>query len=508
MKKIGSLFLALLLAISLAVPAFATGTEEVETLTRALDYGDPENWAYFREGWDRDADVFLICPVVDIESYANALELSDGLKAAFLYALDLEKGIYAGSGRLFSPYYRQMSLNAYFLAPEQRARAEANAYLDISAAFRWYLDHENNGRPIILAGFSQGGQMCLELLKEYYGGESPEAGALRERLVAVYSIGWPVTEELTREYPQIIPARGETDTGTVISFDCEDGTLTGTIVIPAGIKALSINPLNWRTDGAVADRSMNAGAVMDKDAEAIPGLCGAYIGDRGELVVTDITPREYPAQLPGFPEGSYHIYDYLFFFTNLKRNVEARTAAFLAQRAFTDVPDGAWYREAADYVRDEGLMTGTGGAFRPGLDLTRGQLMTILWRRAGQPAVDGGLSFSDVEEGAWYAEAVRWAVGTNLAEGYGSGRFGVNDPVTREQMVSLLWRMNGRPDAGAADLSAYPDAGRISVWARDAVSWAVSSGVLRGRSGVLAPRDAVTRAEAAQLLLNDWKRDR
>ena len=114
----------------------------------------------------------------------------------------------------------------------------------------------------------------------------------------------------------------------MISFDCEDGTLTDSLVIPSGTTALSINPLNWRTDGAVADKSLNTGAVMETGGAAVPGLCGAYIGERGELVVTDVTPAEYPAVIDIFADGSYHIYDYMFFFTNLKENVEARTTAW------------------------------------------------------------------------------------------------------------------------------------------------------------------------------------
>ena len=298
----------------------------------ALDYSVTDNWAYFEMGEDRDVDVFLICPTVDTRSETNSFDLNDKLKGNFIYALDLEKGIYDETGRLFSPYYRQMSINAYNLPETEREKAKQIAYEDISAAFRWYLDNENDGRGIILAGFSQGGEMCLELLKEYYGGESEEAVALRDGLIAVYSIGWSVTEKTTESYPQIVPATGETDVGTVISFDCEDGNVTETIIIPAGMKALSINPLNWKTDGTVADKSLNLGAVMETGAEPIPGLCGAYIGNRGQLIVTDITAADYPPGLDIFPEGAYHLYDYMFFFTNLKENVAARTEAWFAEQ--------------------------------------------------------------------------------------------------------------------------------------------------------------------------------
>ena len=346
-KRTGLLILAAVLAVcwigcsranrqeaaaSTAPPAAPTVTEQPPSATAepaGPDYGDPGSWAYFAEGEDKDTDVFLICPLVDTRSERNAYDLNDKLKARFVNALDMEKGIYADVGRLYSPFYRQMSMNAYRLPESERETTRAVAYADISAAFRWYLDHENNGRPLILAGFSQGAEMCLELMKEFFG-DTPEGNALRERLITVYAIGWRVTEEDIRAYPQIVPARGEKDLGTVVSFDCEDGSLQKTIIIPAGIRTLSINPLNWRTDGTPADRSQNLGAVMNTGAEAVPGLCGAYIGDRGQLVVTDVNAGDYPPGLDLFPTGAYHIYDYLFFFTNLKQNIADRVSAYFA----------------------------------------------------------------------------------------------------------------------------------------------------------------------------------
>jgi len=221
-----------------------TKTEPAPTAEPAgPDYGDPASWAYFALGEDKDVDVFLVCPLVDTRSERNAYDLNDKLKGRFVSALDMEKGIYEDVGRLYSPYYRQMSAGAYRLPEAEREKTKAVAYADVSAAFRWYLDHENGGRPLVLAGFSQGSEMCLELLKEFFG-DTAEGEALRARLVTVFAIGWRVTEADTQAYPQIVPAQGEKDLGTVVSFDCEDGSLTETIILPAGVKTLSINPLN------------------------------------------------------------------------------------------------------------------------------------------------------------------------------------------------------------------------------------------------------------------------
>ena len=294
-----------------------------------IDYGDPASWAYLAQGEEKDVDVFLIPLTVDTLSPSNSVDLNDKLKGRFVNALDMGRGIFEDTCRMYAPYYRQMSIGAYALPADQRVQAREVAYRDIADAFQWYLDNENDGRPVILAGFSQGGELCLEIMKDFYDGSSEEAAGLRDRLVAVYAMGWRLTEEMTEEFPQLVPARGETDTGVVICFDCEDGTIDDTIIIPRGVKTLSINPLNWETDDTMAERTLNKGAVMETGGVPIPELCGAYIGDRGQLVVTDIDRDDYPPVLDLLPDGSYHLYDYMFFFTNLKDNVALRSDTYL-----------------------------------------------------------------------------------------------------------------------------------------------------------------------------------
>ncbi len=495
--------LAWVLIAAMLLPCAAFASEDSGG---APDYADSASWAYYGMGEDTGVDIFLICPTVDTRSETNSFDLNDKLKSKFVNALDMEKGIYEDTGRLFSPYYRQMSMNAYKLAEERRAAAFETAYGDVSAAFRRYLDCENGGRGIILAGFSQGSQMCLELMKEYFGGDGAEASALRERLVTVYCIGWSVTEEMTREYPQIVPARGETDVGTVVCFDCEDGTLTDTLVIPEGTKALSINPLNWKTDGTPADRTKNHGAVMSAGAEPIPGLCGAYIGERGELVVTDVSAEEYPAVIDIFPDGAYHIYDYMFFFTELKNNIAARAAMWRSGMPFADVPEGAWYADGALYVYQNGLMNGTGAAaFSPGGKLTRAQLVTILWRMAGEPTADRTAACSDTEEGSWYAEAARWAAEEKIVD-CPDGRFGPGDVLTRGETALLLWntaKYCGMDVSVGEDTNilSYNDAFDVKEEYMPAMQWAVGSGVIEGMSGgLLSPDGQLTRAQTAVML--------
>lgn len=496
--------IALLLSIFLVLPSAAFAAEETGS---APDYRDRENWAYFELGEDTGVDIFLVSPTVDTRSETNSFDLNEKLKEKFVNALDMEKGIYEDTGRLFSPYYRQMSMNAYRLTEAERAAARVIAYADVSSAFRWYLDHENNGRGLILAGFSQGSEMCLELMKEYFGGEAPESVSLKDQLIAVYAIGWSVTEEMTEAYPQIVPAAGETDTGVVISFDCEDGTLTDSLVIPSGTKALSINPLNWKTDGTRADKALNRGAVMSTGAEPIPALCGAYIGARGELVVTDVTPEEYPAVIDIFQDGSYHIYDYMFFFENLRENVAARTNAWRTGLPFKDVADGAWYEAAVAYVYDNGWMIGTGDAvFNPDMPLTRAQLIQILWCCAENPAADSSPGFGDVPAGAWYEGAADWAGAEQIvdpAENFDPGHI-----LTREETVDLIWKYARYAGADVSvgedtNILSYDDAFDITDGYAPAMQWAVGSGLIIGTDSThLSPQRQLTRAQAAAILMS------
>ena len=245
----------------------------------------------------------------------------------------MERGICEENTRMFASYYRQAAMGVYSLDAADHEPWLELAYSDVSAAFAWYLEHENHGRPIILAGFSQGADMCYRLMAEYFGDP-----ALCDQLVAVYAIGWPCTEAMVSRWPQIRPAESADDIGVVISFDCEAPEVSETFIYPIGQKAYAINPLNWRTDSVPADRSENPGACFTQYDGSIkrefPALCGCYLDpERNALKVTDIQPDDYPPLVPILPMGAYHVYDYQFFFRTLQQNVENRIDRYLEQFA-------------------------------------------------------------------------------------------------------------------------------------------------------------------------------
>lgn len=172
--------------------------------------------------------------------------------------------------------------------------------------------------------------------------------------------------------------------------------------------------------------------------------------------------------------------------------------------AFSDVAAGSTFAADIAYVSQKGLMSGVGnGNFNPQAPITRGQLVTILYRLEGQPAVSG-LGFSDVAAGSYCEKAVKWAAVTGITTGGNDGLFRPGDPITREQMATFLYRYNqhkGFFTISFADLSTFPDAGSIASYAKDAMSWANGSSLINGTSdGRLNPSGGATRGQAAAIL--------
>lgn len=298
------------------------------------DYADTGSWAYWRVGENKPADLFIVCPTVDLGAGVNKnMSLSDNeAKKNFYGALNMERGIYEQHCRMYAPYYRQAVLTDYDL-PANEAEPYFNlAYKDVRAAFLYYMQHENNGRPFVLAGFSQGAEMCLRLLKEF-GDES----FVKNNMVACYAIGWRFTPQEAKQYPYIRPAQSADDLGTVIMFNSEAPEVTSSLMVPHGEKSFCINPLNWRTDGTMVDKALNSGACFTDYSGSIkrevPQLTGCCIDtERGVLKVTDIDKKQYPPVLSIFTDGIYHLYDYQFFYRNLQQNVGLRINTFVEER--------------------------------------------------------------------------------------------------------------------------------------------------------------------------------
>ena len=172
---------------------------------------------------------------------------------------------------------------------------------------------------------------------------------------------------------------------------------------------------------------------------------------------------------------------------------------------FHDVTEEDWFYDAVRYAYETGLMDGVGeGLFAPNSETTRAQLVTILYRLAGQPAVSGDLPFPDVESGTWYTDAVAWAAQNGIVNGVSDTEFAPGDDITREQLVTVLYRYaesKGYDVSASADLSGYPDAGQVQDYAQPAMAWAVAEGIVEGVDGNLNPAGNATRAQIATILM-------
>ena len=176
---------------------------------------------------------------------------------------------------------------------------------------------------------------------------------------------------------------------------------------------------------------------------------------------------------------------------------------------FTDVPSGAWFRPAIEFVFNNNLFAGTSATtFSPNTPMTRGMFVTVLHRLDGLPPSVGGVAFSDVRDpSAFFYDAVAWAGANNIVGGFEDGTFRPNQAVTREQMASIMHRyasLRGRDlNVSGTALDPFPDRGNVSGFALTPMSWAVTWEIIRGTAdGNLMPRSTATRAEVAQIILN------
>ena len=172
---------------------------------------------------------------------------------------------------------------------------------------------------------------------------------------------------------------------------------------------------------------------------------------------------------------------------------------------FTDISEKDWFYGDVMFVYENGLMLGTSKTlFSPYGTATRGMMATILWRMEGSPAPKGKNSFTDVEAGKWYADAITWTAENGIFAGYGKDKFGPDDPITREQLAAIFYRYadyKGYDLTVKGNLDKFKDADKITDYAKTAMQWAVGSGLMKGKSGnLLDPQGTATRAEIAAML--------
>ena len=270
------------------------------------------------------------------------------------------------------------------------------------------------------------------------------------------------------------------------------GTYTYSAVVPAGLAMTSSGAITGTPNAAVSAQIFIVtvtDTVSGKTATAIYTITIASSGGGGNPV-NDADEED------SVPEET------------IIENTEVALGAFEDwENPFADVKADDWFYEAVHFVNSKGLMTGMANdSFSPNANMTRAMIVTILYRvENGELKVENASPFTDVDKGAWYYGAVLWAYENGIVEGYGDGRFGPDDNITREQFAAILYRYAYIKDSvttATTDLAAYTDAGQVSAYAEYAMKWANANDLITGRTAdTLVPRGNATRAEAAEILM-------
>lgn len=338
-KPSSTLFLLLIPFLNACAPKYRpyTGDKAFHSPNGAPDYGNLDYWAAHPDKHDpadsvpaplrndprysQDVDVFFVHPTTFTDpkdSATSNASIDDALINSKTDGTSIlsQASVFNGSCRVYAPRYRQAHIHMYFEADKQKQKdAFELAYSDVKAAFQYYLDHFNQGRPIVIASHSQGTTHTQRLLKDFFSGTT-----LRNRLVAAYLIGMPVAKNA---YPDIPVCSDSTQTGCFLTwrtfregyeekpFDALDSTTA------------VVNPLNWKTTPEPASREMNRGAVLYKFNKVFPATNDARI--HGNILW--ISKPKFPGSA-FYKSRNYHIGDINLFYINIREDVRRRVGLF------------------------------------------------------------------------------------------------------------------------------------------------------------------------------------
>ena len=334
------------------------------------------------------------------------------------------------------------------------------------------------------------------------------------------------TDALEHTYTAVVTKEPTCTEEGVKTFTCSECGKSYTEAIPtvahsyeAVVTAPTCDKMGYTTytcsvcgDSYVADYVDAAG--HDCETETVPATCLGYGFVRESCkhcdysVITEITAplgHDYQAVVtaPTLDEGGYTTHTCSRCGDSY---VDSETPALGHKcAAYTDIPTD-WAKEGICFVIENGLMVGTTSTtFAPKDTLTRAMLVTVLYRMAGSPAVSAPSGFTDVADGQWYSDAIAWAAANGIVNGVGGNKFAPSEPVTREQLAAIFFRY-AKAEAPEVDvLSGYPDAESVSTYARDAMAWAVSTGLVTGSKEAdgtyLVPQGLAAREQAAAILM-------
>ncbi len=303
---------------------------------KATDYSMTDNWIHIPDT-DFDIDVFYLYPTswtkTENDPYYCEID-NESLRKSAPFNYKRQASAFETCANVYSPFYRQV--DALWLLGENKLQEgqkyfEGIPYTDAVAAFQYYLENYNEGKPFILASHSQGSAVMKGILK-YYMKENPD---VYERMIAAYIIGYSITENDLKEHSHLKFATGESDTGVIVSWNTEaPGTEYNPLLFEG---AISINPITWTLDETPAAKDENAGSLIANlqkgELVAMEKLADATVNkERGSVICSSVDVNVYAPDGAPFPKGVYHLNDYGFYYNNIRENAAKRIESYLSNK--------------------------------------------------------------------------------------------------------------------------------------------------------------------------------
>ena len=300
----------------------------------ATDYSKQENWAALptiqdNADWtpkglinSQDSamvDVFFIHPTTDVAGFKGNANIENKMinKQTDNFSIKYQASVFNESCKVYAPRYRQAALNNFFSKNSDRAKEAFDfAYQDIKEAFEFYLKNYNNGRPIVIAGHSQGSMHAQRLLKEFFDGKP-----LQKQLVEAYIIGFPTYET---QFQFLKVSQTPNDFGGYISYSTFGTDSKIATIAPEYNNAISVNPLNWTTEKIFVAGNSQQGSLSKKSDEIIHTVFGA----KNANGILEIQKPQDGGFVPMIMKN-YHLYDYSLFYMNIRENVKLRIQQYL-----------------------------------------------------------------------------------------------------------------------------------------------------------------------------------
>ncbi len=302
------------------------------------DYQDSNNWLKVPTQTWQPVDVFYVYPTSYRKADASSSDIAEvtdpGMRQGAQSAYDRQATAFEDTANIFAPYYRQADAT-YALTlpqPEHVQVIEGAPLIDVTAAFEYYIEHFNGGRPFMLVAHSQGSDVTTHLLATYLK-DHPD---VYSRMIAAYIPGYSVTPDYLAANPHLKFGEGPTDNRVLLSWNTEAPTIAAPnpVLLPG---ALAINPITWTRSEVVAPASASLGSWLPDQAgnySKVPQYADAQV-DTDKGVVISTTP-DVEVWSPGgpnaFPKGVYHSFDFPFYYFDVQANAKARVEAFLAAR--------------------------------------------------------------------------------------------------------------------------------------------------------------------------------